>query len=66
MPLVVSLIKIAALSLALLCVDITPTRAPIEKAGDSKSWHSQCRIYFGCTPSTRVAASTANSERSSR
>jgi hypothetical protein len=66
MPLVVSLIKIAALSLALLCVDIKPMSAPIEKAGDSKSWHSQCRIYFGCTPSARVAASTANSERSSR
>jgi hypothetical protein len=66
MPLVVSLIKIAALSLALLCVDIKPMSAPIEKAGDSKSWHSQCRTYFGCTPSARVAASTANSERSSR
>ncbi len=66
MPLVASLIKIAALSLALLCVDIKPMSAPIDTARDSKSWHAQCRIYFGCTPSARVAASTANSERSSR
>jgi hypothetical protein len=66
MPIIASLIKIAALSLALLCVDMTPTRAPIETAGDSKAWHSTCRIYFGCAPAARVAASTANSERRSR
>jgi hypothetical protein len=65
MPLVASLIKIAALSLALLCVDIKPMSAPIETARDSKSWHARCRIYFGCAPSARVAASTANNERSS-
>ena len=65
MPIIASLIKIAALSLALLCVDIKPMSAPIETARDSKSWHAQCRIYFGCAPSTRVAASTANNERSS-
>ena len=66
MPIVASLIKIAALALALLCVDIKPMSAPIETTRDSKSWHSQCRIYFGCAPSARVAASTANSERRSR
>ncbi len=65
MPLVASLIKIAALSLALLCVEIKPMSTPIETARDSKSWHAQCRIYFGCAPSARVAASTANNERSS-
>jgi hypothetical protein len=66
MPIIVSLIKIAALSLALLCVDIKPMSAPIETAGVSKAPHTQCRIYFGCAPSARVAASTANSERRSR
>jgi hypothetical protein len=63
MPIVASLIKIAALALALLCVDIKPMSSPTETA---KSWHSQCRIYFGCTPFARLAASTINSERSSR
>jgi hypothetical protein len=62
MPLVASLIEIAALTLALLCVDIMPTRAPIETAGDSNSWQSHCRIYFGCAPSARLAASTVNGE----
>jgi hypothetical protein len=66
MPIIVSLIKIAALSLALLCVDIKPMSAPIETARVSKAPHTQCRIYFGCAPSARVAASTANSERRSR
>jgi len=66
MPIIASLIKIAALSLALLCVDMKPMSAPIETAGVSKTPHSQCRIYFGCAPSARVAASTANSERRSR
>jgi len=66
MPIIASLIKIAALSLALLCVDIKPMSAPTQTAGVSKAPHSQCRIYFGCTPSARVAASTANSERRSR
>ena len=61
MPIIASLIKIAAL--ALLCVDIKPMSSPTETA---KSWHSQCRIYFGCTPFARLAASTINSERSSR
>ena len=50
MPIIASLIKIAALSLALLCVDIKPMSAPTETAGVSKA---------------RVAASTANNERSS-
>jgi hypothetical protein len=66
MPIIASLIKIAALSLALLCVDIKPMSAPIETAGVAEAPHSQCRIYFGCAPSARVAASTANSERRSR
>ena len=66
MPLVASLIKIAALSLALLFVDIRPMSAPVEKAGISKAPHAQCRIYFGCPPSARLAASIANSERSAR
>jgi hypothetical protein len=66
MPLVASLIKIAVLSLALLCVDIKPMSAPAETAGDSEAWRSHCRIYFGCAPSTRMAASTANGERRSR
>jgi hypothetical protein len=66
MPIIASLIKIAALALALLCVDIKPMNAPIDTAGVSKAAHLQCRIYFGCTPSARLAASTAHSERSSR
>jgi hypothetical protein len=66
MPLVASLIKIAALSLALLCVDIKPMSAPTQTAGVSKAPHTPCRIYFGCAPSARAAASTANSERRSR
>jgi hypothetical protein len=66
MPIIASLIKIAALSLALFCVDIKPMSAPIETARVSKAPHTQCRIYFGCAPSARVAASTANSERRSR
>ncbi len=65
MPIITSLIKIAALSLTLLCVDIKPMSAPIETAGVSKAPHAPCRIYFGCAPSARVAASTANNERSS-
>ena len=64
MPIIASLIKIAAL--ALLCVDIKPMSAPPEMAGVSKAPHAQCRIYFGCAPSARVAANTANSERRSR
>ncbi|MEA2811871.1 MAG: hypothetical protein QOJ17_6012 [Rhodospirillaceae bacterium] len=66
MPIIASLIKIAALALALLCVDIKPMSAPPEMAGVSKAPHAQCRIYFGCTPSARLATSTATSERSSR
>ena len=66
MPIIASLIKIAALSLALLCVDIKPMSVPIETAGVSNAPHAQCRIYFGCAPTARVAASTANSERPSR
>jgi hypothetical protein len=66
MPIVASLIKIAVLSLALLCVDIRPMSAPIATASDSKSWRLQCRIYFGCPPSARLVASTVNGERSSR
>jgi hypothetical protein len=46
MPIIASLIKIAALSLALLCVDIKPMSAPTETAGVSKAPHAQCRIYF--------------------
>ena len=65
MPLVASLTKIAALTLAPLCVDMKPMSVPIETAGVSKAPHAQCRIYFGCAPSARVAASTANNERSS-
>jgi hypothetical protein len=64
MPIIASLIKIAALALALLCVDIKPMSAPIDTAGVSRAAHSQCRIYFGCPPSARLAPST--SERSSR
>ena len=66
MPIIASLIKIAALSLALLCVDIKPSIAPVETAGAPKSWQAHCRIYFGCTPSARPAASSANSERRPR
>ena len=39
---------------------------PIETACFSKAPHAQCRIYFGCTPSARLTAGTANSDRSSR
>jgi len=66
MPLVASLIKIAALSLALLCVDMKPMSLPIETPGVARAAHAQCRIYFGCAPSARVVASTAGDERSSR
>ena len=66
MPIIASLIKIAVLSLALLCVDLKPMSAPVETAGTSASWQAHCRIYFGCTPSARPAASNANSERRPR
>jgi hypothetical protein len=66
MPLVASLIKIAALSLALLCVDVKPMSVPIDTAGVAKAAHAQCRIYFGCAPSARAVASTDRNERSSR
>jgi len=66
MPIIASLFKIAALSLALLCVDIKPMSAPVETAGASKPWQTHCRIYFGCTPSARPAVSSANSEHHSR
>jgi hypothetical protein len=65
MPLVASLIKITALSLALLCVDMKSMNASADTAGNSTSWRSKCRIYFGCPPSTPLAASIANIERSS-
>ena len=64
MPIIVSLIKIAALALALLCVDIKPMSAPVETAGES--WHSKCRIYFGCAPFAHLSASSANSGWHSR
>ena len=54
MPIIASLIKIAVLSLALLCVDIKPMRVLAETADDSPSWKSRCRIYFGCVPSART------------
>jgi hypothetical protein len=66
MPIIASLIKIAVLSLALFCVDIRLTSTPVEKASDSRSWHSTCRIYFGCAPTADLAASSADSERHSR
>ena len=66
MPVIASLIKIAALSLALFCVDIKLTSAPVEKASDSRSRHSTCRIYFGCAPTAGPAPSSANSDRHSR
>ena len=66
MPIIVSLIKIAALSLALLCVDIKPMSAPVEMAGVAKASHAQCRIYFGCPPSAQLVAGTTSNERSSR
>ena len=65
MPLVASLIKIAALSLALLCVDLKPMGVPGETASVGKAAHTPCRIYFGC-PSTTPLASIANRQRSSR
>ena len=65
MPLVASL-KIAVLALPLLCINIKPMKTPIETAGVAKAPYAQCRIYFGCTPSARLAASTAKSDRSSR
>ncbi len=55
MPIIASLIKIAVLSLALLCVDIKPMRVPAETADNSPSWKSHCRIYFGCVPSARTS-----------
>jgi hypothetical protein len=66
MPLVASLIKIATLALALLCVDIKPMSIPIETAGVAKASHAQCRIYFGCPPSAHLVAGTTSNERSSR
>ena len=55
MPIIASLIKIAVLSLVLLCIDIKSTRVPAETASDSPSWKSHCRIYFGCVPSARTS-----------
>ena len=66
MSIVASLIKITALALALLCVDIRPMNAPIEMGSDSKSRHSKCRLYFGCIPSAHPAASANNDKRISR
>jgi hypothetical protein len=66
MPLVASLIKIAVLALPLLCINIGPLKARIETAGFSKAPHGQCRLYFGCMPSARLTAGTANKDRSSR
>ena len=63
MPLVASLIKITALSLALLCVDMKSIKTPPEMASDPASWRSKCRIYFGCVPSARLAARTEHSSR---
>ena len=66
MPLVASLIKIAALSLALLCVELKPMSVPVETAGVAKAAHTQCRIYFGCTPTAHLAAGIANGGRDLR
>ena len=46
MPIIASLIKIAALSLALLCVDIKPMSAPTETAGVSKAPHAHVPDLF--------------------
>jgi hypothetical protein len=66
MPIVVSLIKVTTLAFALLLVDVKLMGAPIETAGVSKPPRTQCRIYFGCTPPGRLAASTADSDANPR
>jgi hypothetical protein len=61
MPMIASLIKIAALAAALLCVGAVKPMSddgPLQAASESKSPQLQCRIYFGCTPSARAAATT--------
>ena len=62
MPMIASLIKIAALAAALLCVGaVKPMSdgATTQVSSESKPSRLQCRIYFGCTPSAYAAAGTA-------
>jgi hypothetical protein len=54
MPMIASLIKIAALAAALLCVGaVKPMSDSASTRASSETTPSrlQCRIYFGCTPS---------------
>jgi|FEC22Drversion2_1045045.scaffolds.fasta_scaffold01618_3 hypothetical protein len=66
MSIVASLIKITALAVALLFVDVQLMGGPIETASASKAPRAQCRIYFGCTPPGRLAAGTTDSQANPR
>ena len=66
MPLVASLIKIAALSLALLCVDIKPMSVPIETAGVVESRARAVPDLFRLPAVRPPGGRHANNERSSR
>jgi hypothetical protein len=62
MPMIASLIKIAALAAALLCVGVAKPMsdgASTQVSSESKAPRLQCRIYFGCTPSAFTATGTA-------
>jgi hypothetical protein len=62
MPLIASLIKIAALAAALLCMGVVKPMsdsATTRVSSETTPSRLQCRIYFGCTPSAYVATGTA-------
>ncbi len=62
MSIIASLIKIATLAVALLCIGAVrpvPDDASTLVSSESKASRLQCRIYFGCTPHAQVAAGTA-------
>ena len=60
MPLIASLAKIAALTVALTCVGATvpstERAGTVVTAGDSTAGQLRCRLYFGCVPVARTAA----------
>ena len=60
MPLIASLAKIAALTVALTCVGATvpstKRAGTVVTAGDSTAGRLRCRLYFGCVPVARTAA----------
>ena len=62
MAMIASLIKIAILAAVLTCVGAVkpmPTIGSTQAMSDSKPTHLQCRMYFGCAPTGRLAVGTA-------